>query len=134
MKIYYYIFYKFYKGSFLFGSTGINEYSSCIFLSVFVSLNLVTVLALIKYVSDVPLMFSSEFGAGLFAFGVIVGNYRILVHENRFKKIEARFKNETSVQKWIGTAFVLVYVFASVYLALEVLSSTGNLTGKGEGF
>lgn len=90
-------------------------YSSCIMFSLLLSFNVLTVIKFTGLLTKIP----SEF---IFVFIIIAAlNVYFFVIKKEYKKLIAKYSQESLSSKIAGIALGLVYCFLTIYLFFEVL-------------
>ena len=115
-----YIFYKFYKLLKILDTDKTPEYKAHFLLSMFESFNLLEFYILTSFrtlftSNKSPLIEEKIMGAIIYS-SLFYLNYLLLVKKGRYLKIENRFRAESRKQRIIGTIFVAIYIFLTVFL------------------
>jgi len=127
MKLYYNIYYRFYRLSIALGETVIARYNAVLIFSLVQVFNLFEIITLISVLNDriyivdwpkLPLLF-----IGL---GIILINTIIIFKKGKHEKINIRFKNETKENRIRGVILTVFYVILTFSLFAACLIYLNN--------
>lgn len=114
INIYKYTFYRFYKWNLeKWGSHDAPEFKAMFIVSLIVFCNVGTLGLLLQLTGVMPFLDQSKAFTISFLVGIGLLVYFSLVHRSKYKAIETEFKNETTKQRYVHTAFMWAFIFIS---------------------
>ena len=118
MKILQYVYYKI----FLMHSRSENSLTAAILAVITTSFvffsNIFTVGAFLKKNDIIPVFIKNPIVGVLLGFCLIVLNYFLFMHKQKYLRIKERFINENKKNRILGSLCVLLYSFLSFFLLL----------------
>ena len=118
MKILQYFFYKFYRFSKLLGSGNNVSYANAFMnLSVFLGLNILSVLSMIELYYD-KIIFNGAIGIGL-TFSPLILVYSLCVYKKEYLKFNDLFYSKNNIKNMLGTILTIIYCLSSILIFIQ---------------
>lgn len=119
INIYKYSFYRMYTWNLIkWGAEDVPEYKAMFIVSLFVSLNIITVGCLFQALGLVKVDFRHLSKPAYISLwlGVVTVLFLLFVYRDKYKIIQEEYKKETLKQRNINSVLVLLYMVASFFI------------------
>lgn len=111
-----YIFYKIYSATKRGALNDIAPFASCVYLGGLIGINLMTVNMMLDKLHIVPLLLPNKYWAGAFSLLCIFLVMFFYLRKGFYKKVIARYEDESPKRRIRGNIFVGVYILVSVLI------------------
>lgn len=120
MKIFDYLYYKIYKATLTGSVKDIAGFAASIYFAGLIFVNLFVIGAFLRKIDSLPFFFSEKKQVITFIIFLFVGCYFLFLYNKRYKKIIAKYEQESDEERRKGNLVVRLYVIVSFLLFITL--------------
>jgi hypothetical protein len=116
MKIFDYLYYKFYRATLIGSLKDIAEFAASLYLAGLIGANLLVLGAFLRKINLLPFFFQSKKQVIVFMICLFAISLTLFLYKKRYKEIINKYEQENEQERKKGNLFVWLYVIISFLL------------------